>query len=177
MPFYLSIFLNAFYLSIFLNAFLSIDFPQCHLSIDFSNQCLLSIDFSNQCLLLIDFFSLRENLLEQVLYVFFARYLRHTGHHDEQLRPPSRERDDLLYGGTIRENIGGDREPSKRKKSAKSSYAHREGGKGNYGSRRGSNMCACARMLSNSPILFTHHVRVQRFLYNLSSIMLAPQWC
>ena len=87
MPFIDRFFLNAFYRSIFL---------QCLLSIDFSNHCLLSIDFSSmpfiyrffQSLpfidpffqlmpLLIDLFSLGENLLDQVLYVFFARYLRH----------------------------------------------------------------------------------------------------
>ena len=33
-----------------------------------------------------------------------------TGHHEKQLRLLSRERDDLLYGGTIRENIGGESE-------------------------------------------------------------------
>ena len=82
-----------------------------------------------------------------------------TGHHEEQLRLPSRERDHLLYGGTIRENIGGDREPSKRKKSAKSSYAHRERGKGNYGSRRGSSVC----IRTHIKLLFTHHVQYDVF--------------
>ena len=52
-----------------------------------------------------------------------------TGHREEQLRLLSRERDDLLYRGTIREYTEGDREPSKRKTIAKSSYTHRERGK------------------------------------------------